>query len=98
HKAGVAQSFGDIQQTLQGKDGNIEGGVVLGQYPSRVLDMASSYATLAASGVKHDPYFVQKVETSDGEVLYDHQASQGERVFPAKVADNVTAALEPIAS
>ncbi|MED5803751.1 transglycosylase domain-containing protein [Gordonia sp. Z-3] len=98
HKAGVAESFGTIEHTLQEANGGVEGGVVLGQYPSRVLDMASAYATLAASGVYREPYFVQKVETSDGEVLFDRQPNKGERVFDAKVADNVSAALEPIAS
>ncbi|GAB04258.1 putative penicillin-binding protein [Gordonia amarae NBRC 15530] len=97
HKAGVVESFGTIEHTLQEKNGKPEGGVVLGQYPSRVIDMASAYATLAASGVYHEPYFVQKVETSDGVVLYEHKQDKGKRVFPAKVADNVTAALEPIA-
>ncbi|GAC50011.1 transglycosylase domain-containing protein [Gordonia aichiensis] len=98
HKAGVAESFGDIQKTLQNANGQVEGGVVLGQYPSRVIDMASAYATLAASGVYREPYMVQKVETSTGEVLYEHQQNEGKRVFPAKVADNVTSALEPIAA
>ncbi len=98
HKAGVAESFGDIAHTLQEPNGLVEGGVVLGQYPSRVLDMASAYATLAASGVYREPYFVQKVETADGEVLFDRQQNTGKRVFEAKVADNATAALEPIAA
>ncbi|GAA1483050.1 transglycosylase domain-containing protein [Gordonia sinesedis] len=98
HAAGVAESFGNIQKTLQEANGGVEGGVVLGQYPSRVIDMASAYATLAASGVYREPYFVQKVETSTGEVLFERQPNKGKRVFPAKVADNVTAALEPIAS
>ncbi|MEE4023823.1 transglycosylase domain-containing protein [Gordonia sp. PKS22-38] len=98
HKAGVAESFGTIDHTLQEENGGVEGGVVLGQYPSRVLDMASAYATLAASGVYREPYFVQKVETSDGEVLFDRQPNKGERRFEAKVADNVSAALEPVAS
>ncbi|MDY6808212.1 MAG: transglycosylase domain-containing protein [Actinomycetota bacterium] len=98
HQAGVAESFGTIEQTLQEANGGVQGGVVLGQYPSRVVDMASAYATLAASGVYREPYFVQKVETSDGEVLFDRQPNKGERVFEAKVADNVSAALEPIAS
>ncbi|MFW0797137.1 transglycosylase domain-containing protein [Gordonia sp. CPCC 205515] len=97
HRAGVAQSFGDVQQTLVNKNGSIDGGVVLGQYPSRVLDMASAYATLAASGVYREPYLIEKVETSDGQVLYQHEQNKGTRVFDAKVADNVTAALEPIA-
>lgn len=98
HAAGVAESFGNVQKTLQEPNGNVEGGVVLGQYPSRVIDMASAYATLAASGIYREPYFIQKVETSSGEVLYEHQQNKGKRVFPAKVADNVTSALEPVAS
>ncbi|NMO03478.1 penicillin-binding protein [Gordonia sp. TBRC 11910] len=98
HKAGVAETFGDIPHTLQDKNGGVEGGVVLGQYPSRVIDMASAYATLAASGIYRAPHFVQKVETSKGEVLFDRAKDPGKRVFEAKVADNVTAALEPIAS
>ena len=98
HSAGVARSFGSVEKTLQEKNGHPEGGVVLGQYPSRVIDMASAYATLAASGIYRTPYFVQKVETSSGEVLFERQPNKGERVMPAKVADNVTAALEPIAA
>ncbi|GAC66880.1 transglycosylase domain-containing protein [Gordonia soli] len=98
HKAGVAKSFGDIESTLQEKNGSPEGGVVLGQYPSRVIDMASAYATLAAEGIYREPYFVQKVETSDGTVLFDKQQNQGQRVFPKKVTDNVTSALQPIAA
>ncbi|MBD0860740.1 penicillin-binding protein [Gordonia sp. zg691] len=97
HKAGVAESFGNIEKTLQEANGSPEGGVVLGQYQSRVIDMASAYATLAASGVYHEPYFVQKVVDSDGQVLYERR-NEGKRVFPAKVADTVTAALEPIAA
>ena len=44
---------------------------MLGQYHSRVIDMASAYATLAASGVYRTPHFVQKVVNSHGAVLYD---------------------------
>ena len=59
--------------------------------------MASAYATLAASGIYRQPHFVTKVETNDGTVLFNRKPDPGKRVFAAKVADNVTAALEPIA-
>ncbi|WP_045824841.1 transglycosylase domain-containing protein [Williamsia herbipolensis] len=99
HQAGVAESFGDIKKTLQNTDGTgVEGGVVLGQYPSRVIDMASAYATLANQGVYHAPHFVQKVETSDGTVLYERKNDSGERRFSAAVANNTTAAMQPIAA
>ena len=99
HQAGIAESFGDIKQTLTNADGGgVEGGVVLGQYQSRVIDMASAYATLANQGVYHAPHFVQKVETSDGTVLYERKSDAGERRFSAAVANNVTSAMEPIAA
>ncbi|MFZ2510784.1 MAG: transglycosylase domain-containing protein, partial [Gordonia sp. (in: high G+C Gram-positive bacteria)] len=97
HAAGISETLNG-QPTLRNENGKTEGGVVLGQYDSTVLDMASSYATLAASGIYRQPYFVSKVVTSGGEVLFDRQPDPGKRVFSAKVADNVTAALEPIAA
>ncbi|UYP18947.1 penicillin-binding protein [Rhodococcus sp. Z13] len=99
HKLGVAKELPGIGPTLTEPDGaGPNYGIVLGQYQSRVLDMASAYATLAASGVHHDPYFVQKVVTSDGEVLLDRGTPAGEQVVDAAVADNTTSAMTPIAA
>lgn len=90
-----------MEHTLSedGKGGPPNNGVVLGQYQSRVLDMASAYATLADSGVYHKPHFVQKVVNSRGEVLFDASTADnsGEQRIPKAVADNVTAAMQPIA-
>ena len=71
----------------------------MGQYQTRVIDMASAYATLADSGVYHRPHFVQKVVNSDGQVLFDASTADnsGEQRIPKAVADNVTAAMQPIA-
>ncbi|KDE99855.1 penicillin-binding protein [Mycolicibacterium aromaticivorans JS19b1 = JCM 16368] len=101
HRAGVAESFPGVAHTLSedGKGGPPNNGVVLGQYQSRVIDMASAYATLADSGVYHKPHFVQKVVNSRGEVLFDASTADnsGEQRIPKAVADNVTAAMQPIA-
>ena len=101
HKAGIAESFPGVDHTLSedGKGGPPNNGVVLGQYQTRVLDMASAYATLAASGVYHKPHFVQKVVNSRGEVLFDasQQDNSGEQRIDKAVADNVTSAMQPIA-
>ncbi|WP_085270546.1 transglycosylase domain-containing protein [Mycobacterium parmense] len=101
HQAGVATSFPGVDHTLSedGKGGPPNNGVVLGQYETRPIDMASAYATLAASGVYHRPHFVQKVVNSEGQVLFDASNSDnsGEQRIPKAVADNVTAAMEPIA-
>ncbi|MGB8386269.1 transglycosylase domain-containing protein [Mycobacterium sp.] len=101
HQAGVASSFPGVEHTLSedGKGGPPNNGIVLGQYQTRVIDMASAYATLAASGVYHRPHFVQKVVNSDGQVLFDagNANNSGEQRIDRAVADNVTAAMEPIA-
>jgi len=101
HAAGIAESFPGVEHTLSedGKGGPPYDGIVLGQYQSRVIDMASAYATLAASGVYHKPHFVQKVVNADGEVLFDasQQDNAGEQKIDKAVADNVSAAMQPIA-
>ncbi|MBO0680087.1 penicillin-binding protein [Mycolicibacterium sp. S2-37] len=102
HKAGIAESFPGVDHTLSedGKGGPPNNGVVLGQYQSRVIDMASAYATLAASGVYHKPHFVQKVVNSEGQVLFDasQEDNSGEQRIDKAVADNVLAAMQPIAA
>jgi membrane peptidoglycan carboxypeptidase len=102
HEAGIAESFPGVDHTLSedGKGGPPNNGIVLGQYQSRVLDMASAYATIAASGVYHKPHFVQKVVNASGEVLFDasQQDNEGEQRIDKKVADNVIAAMQPIAA
>ncbi len=100
HRAGVAKSFPGVEVTLSedGKGGPPGPGVVLGKYETRVIDMASAYATLADSGVYHAPHFVEKVVNADGEVLFDasSEESSGDRRIEADVADNVTSAMQPI--
>lgn len=80
HDAGIPMTIpGGVEgTTLSHEGGEPEGGIVLGQYQSRVIDMASAYATLAASGTFHEPFFVQRVETADGDVLLDRPSSPGE--------------------
>jgi membrane peptidoglycan carboxypeptidase len=101
HQAGVATSFPGVEHTLSedGKGGPPNNGIVLGQYETRPIDMASAYATLAASGVYHRPHLVQKVVNAEGQVLFDAGTSNntGEQRIDKAVTDNVVAAMEPIA-
>ncbi|BBZ50299.1 penicillin-binding protein 1A [Mycobacterium heidelbergense] len=101
HQAGVAASFPGVEHTLSedGKGGPPNNGIVLGQYETRPIDMASAYATLAASGMYHRPHLVQKVVNAEGQVLFDAGGSDngGEQRIDKGVADNVTAAMQPIA-
>jgi membrane peptidoglycan carboxypeptidase len=102
HQAGIAESFPGVEHTLSedGKGGPPNNGIVLGQYQSRVLDMASAYATIAASGVYHRPHFVQKVVNAEGQVLFDAatEDNSGEQRIDKAVADNVISAMQPIAA
>lgn len=99
HKLGIPKELPGLGPTLTEPGGaGPNNGIVLGQYQARPLDMASAYATLAASGVYHKPHFVTKVVTADGQVLLDRGDVAGERRISEAVADNVTAAMEPIAA
>jgi membrane peptidoglycan carboxypeptidase len=101
HRAGIATGFPGVAHTLSedGEGGPPGNGIVLGQYQTRVIDMASAYATLADSGVYHAPHFVQKVVNGDGQVLFDADTRDdtGEQRIDKAVADNVTDAMQPIA-
>ncbi|MFE3293783.1 transglycosylase domain-containing protein [Rhodococcus sp. NPDC059234] len=99
HKAGIPlQIPGVVGESLSQDGGPPEDGIVLGQYQTRVIDMASAYATLAASGVYRAPHFVQRVVTADGRVLLDRAPDPGEQRIDPAVADNVTQAMMPIAA
>jgi len=98
HSLGIPEKIPGFGETLTEPGGaGPNNGIVLGQYQARPLDMASAYATLAASGMYHKPHFVSKVVTSDGQVLLDRGDPAGERRVSEEVANNVTAAMEPIA-
>ncbi|OFK69636.1 transglycosylase domain-containing protein [Corynebacterium sp. HMSC074A09] len=98
HALGVARSLPGIEKTLTENGGTPYEGVVLGQYQSRPLDMATAMATLTNQGVWHQTHFVQKVENAAGEVLYENPTDGGERRVSANVANNVISAMQPIAA
>ncbi|MEY2426929.1 MAG: hypothetical protein QOI61_2501 [Actinomycetota bacterium] len=58
------------------------GGLDLGVSP---LEMASAYATLAADGMYHKPYFIEKVLDRHGKVLF-RGASRGEQTVAPQTA------------
>ncbi|WP_405178809.1 transglycosylase domain-containing protein [Nocardia sp. NBC_01377] len=108
HQAGIPEEIpGVAGKTLTEDGGRPLNGIVLGQYLVRPIDMASAYATIAASGIYHRPYFVQRVVTGDGRVLLDRGAEEtrvgeqmppGEQRIPRAVADNTAQAMLPIAT
>jgi membrane peptidoglycan carboxypeptidase len=68
---------------------------VLGTASPHPLDMASAYATIAAQGVRHDPFLVATVTDAAGEVVYAHEVAE-ERVFGEAVMADTTYALQQV--
>ena len=98
HALGVPRSLPGIEKTLTENGGTPYEGIVLGQYQSRPLDIATAMATLTNQGIWHQPHFVEKVENAAGEVLYENPTDGGERRVSANVANNVISAMQPIAA
>lgn len=46
--------------------------IVLGTSGVSMLDMASAYSVFATGGELYDPFFIERVESPRGEVLYEH--------------------------
>ena len=65
----------------------------LGATEVRPLEVASAYATIANGGVRHEPYYIDRIEDASGTVLYQHQA-QGARVLGEDIACLATQVLE----
>ncbi|MFI6777773.1 transglycosylase domain-containing protein [Nocardia sp. NPDC050412] len=107
HEAGIPEEIPGVAGKALTEDGGPPlNGIVLGQYLVRPIDMASAYATIANSGVYHQPYFVQRVVTGDGRVLLDrgepaHQVGKqpppGQQRIPRGIADSTAEAMLPIA-
>ena len=79
---------------------NPTGGIALGDKNLTTQNMAAAYATFAADGIRHDPFFVSKVTTSDGRVIFDHTggAKTGTQAFSQQVARNVTESMTDVAA
>ncbi|MGD9793432.1 MAG: transglycosylase domain-containing protein [Acidimicrobiia bacterium] len=59
--------------------------IALGTFGVSPLNMASSYGTLAAEGVRHDPYYIERIEDRKGNVIYQHEA-RGQQVVDRDIA------------
>ena len=62
--------------------------VALGTSGVSPLEMAAGYATFAAGGVRHPPYWIRRVEDVSGRVLEEHIIT-GERVLDESIAFQV---------
>jgi penicillin-binding protein 1A len=66
--------------------------LVLGTAEVRPLELTVAYATLSASGTRHEPFLVERIEDREGEVIYEHEP-EAEEVIDPNVAHVVTDVL-----
>ncbi|MFI9008585.1 transglycosylase domain-containing protein [Actinosynnema sp. NPDC053489] len=107
HAAGIPETVevqGQSKKLLVNENGGPPNvGIALGGGEAQVrpFDMASAYATFAARGTYHEPFFISKITNAEGKAVYQHvdQTRQAFDPDPKKnqdIADNVTEALRPI--
>jgi membrane peptidoglycan carboxypeptidase len=96
HAAGISREING-RPSLTGPGGKTSFGIGIGDYPVHPIDQAVGFATFANGGIHHSAYFVRKATASDGEVIYQHH-DKGTRAIDAKVANDVTMTLEPVAA
>lgn len=68
----------------------------IGNYPVRIIDQSTGYATLASGGVYRPTFFIQKVTDSKGNVVFQHK-DKGQRILDPRVANDTTLAMEDVA-
>ncbi|MGI6367489.1 MAG: penicillin-binding protein 1C [Anaerolineae bacterium] len=67
--------------------------LTLGGAEVRLYDLTAAYAGLAAGGQRIVPHLIERVTTSQGEVLYQHPAAIPQQVLDPRVAALVTDVL-----
>jgi penicillin-binding protein 1A len=60
--------------------------IVLGAGGATPIEMASAYSNFATNGVWASPYLIERIEGSDGTLLYQHQTAHTQTVDPAIIA------------
>jgi membrane peptidoglycan carboxypeptidase len=97
HAAGISKTDANGNPTLVDKNGDTGFDIGIGGYAVHPLDQAVGFATFANGGTTHPAYFVQKITDDNGVIIFNHKVA-GKRAMDAKVANDVTLAMEPIAA
>jgi membrane peptidoglycan carboxypeptidase len=69
---------------------------VLGTSSPHPIDVASAFATFAAQGVHHDPYWIKSITKADKSVVVPERKSTGKRVFDEGVIADATYAMQSV--
>ncbi len=102
-QAGIPEEIGGKKSLVEASNGQPGLGITLGQYPVRVIDMASAFSTFANDGMRNEPFFVQEYVNAEGTTLYRHQADPEQALDASdaerntQLARNVTGTLTRVA-
>ena len=73
---------------------NTHPSMVLGTSDVRLIDMTRAFASISANGAAVTPYGITKVSTTDGTILYQHEAEQPRILVAPFVAAEMTDLLQ----
>tara|TARA_B100001109_G_scaffold254131_1_gene253184 strand:+ start:3956 stop:6160 length:2205 start_codon:yes stop_codon:yes gene_type:complete len=74
-----------------------EPSAIYGTNSVSLLELAVAYSAFANNGYTVNPYCIQRIETQDGEVIFEHESSKSIRVFEEVVSLKINAALHKAA-
>jgi penicillin-binding protein 1A len=85
------------QARKMGLTGNLENVISfpLGTNVVPPLQMTGAYASIANDGMYNKPYFIDKITTATGDVIYEHKADP-QRVMSVQTAREATVAFEAV--
>lgn len=67
--------------------------ITLGSDEVTLLDMTRGYGVLAKGGLQMNPYIIEEIRNSRGELLYSNPAAAAPRVYPENLAADMNAML-----
>jgi len=68
--------------------------MVLGSSEVRLLEMTRAFAAVSAKGMAVEPYGIVRVQTADGELIYEHESARETQLVPDYVAAGITDLLQ----
>ena len=72
--------------------------MVLGSNEVRLIDMTRAFAAVSAKGMAVEPYGISKITSTDGQILYQHQAKGAVALVSPNVANGITDLLQSAVS
>lgn len=70
--------------------------ITLGSDEVTLLDMTTGYGVLAKGGLQMNPYMIEEIRNSKGDLLYSNPAVQSPRIYPENLAADMNAMLSRV--